>query len=124
LNPKAKQNQKTKKHRIGITNLGEKTMNEDVYTKETLEKLYALREKKAKEKPKEKPKEEKAERKKMIKNSLVDDLEGRKIRVYMMDGKVFEGIVKEVAIYDFILNVDGKDLLMFKHSINYIEYIG
>jgi host factor-I protein len=120
----AKNNQKTKKQRKPKNNLGEKVMVEDVYSKENLEKLYALREKKAKEKPKEKPKEEKAERRKIIKNSLVDDLEGRRIRVYMLDGKVFEGIVKEVAIYDFILNVEGKDLLMFKHSINYIEYIG
>ncbi|XRO77152.1 RNA chaperone Hfq [Methanocaldococcus sp. 10A] len=49
-------------------------------------------------------------------------LNGKKVKIYLRNGEVLEAEVNGVSNYEIIVKVGERNLLIFKHAIDYIEY--
>lgn len=61
-------------------------------------------------------------------DSLIDRAIGRKVRVRLVDGSMFEGKIRAVAKYDFWLSYDGPDgskreLVIHKGALAWVELL-
>jgi sRNA-binding regulator protein Hfq len=112
----------------------------DVYSREMLEKFYRMRRapekpmaperpsraperpKAQEQKPPEKPKEEKPKEAEEAFPGL-DQWKGKKVRIHLRNGSVFEGVPYEIYRYEIFLDLGGKKVDIFKHAIDYAELI-
>jgi hypothetical protein len=108
----------------------------DVYSREMLEKFYRMRRapekpmaperpsraperpKAQEQKPPEKPKEEKPSRMEGIEGWV-----GRKVRITMRNGQVFEGLLECAWKFEVLLDSGNKKVDLFKHAIDMVELL-
>lgn len=58
-------------------------------------------------------------------DSLLSIYVGKIVKVKLTNGETLEGRIYAIARYDFILETEDKRyLLIFKHSIKYVEKVG
>ena len=122
--------------------------SESIYSEDMLEKYYRMRDKqKRKPKPSKpireakpieeaKPIAKPVEEDKRIQESKqkpsegevqqpvgIDLWQGRRVRVHMRSGQVFEGLCKVVWRYEFLLDTGEKTIDIFKHAVEWIELL-
>jgi hypothetical protein len=115
-------------------------MSKDIYSKEMLERFYAMRrtEKPRPQAPGPKPRSEpKAEPKQVqepkppekpseAKPSRMEGIEGwvgRKVRITMRNGQVFEGLLERAWKFEVLLDSGNKKVDLFKHAIDMVELL-
>lgn len=49
--------------------------------------------------------------------------EGKKIKVILVNGSTFSGILKQVGMYDLRINDGAKELVIFKNAVATIEVL-
>ncbi|MCQ6254558.1 RNA chaperone Hfq [Methanocaldococcus sp.] len=68
-----------------------------------------------------KPSKKKAN--KMIPNfEYARKLKGKKVKIFLRNGEVIDANITGISNYEIIVKVRDKNLLIFKHAIDYIEY--
>jgi hypothetical protein len=111
-------------------------VREEPYTEEMLEKYYRMRGRAERQRPKPQP-EKKAEakaeapktepeKKPEAEAKEAKGLElwrGKRVKVYMRNGKVYEGTIREIWRYEFTLETSNQTVLIFKHACDFIEII-
>jgi host factor-I protein len=49
-------------------------------------------------------------------------LNGKKVKIFLRNGEVLDAEVTGVSNYEIMVKVGDRNLLIFKHAIDYIEY--
>ncbi|WP_423793451.1 RNA chaperone Hfq [Methanocaldococcus indicus] len=49
-------------------------------------------------------------------------LNGKKVKIHLRNGEILEAEVTGVSNYEIIIKIDDKEILVYKHAIDYIEY--
>jgi len=78
-------------------------------------------EQKEKQKPKEKKKQKREEKKQI--DSFTEVLRGAKVKLYLRGGKELEGEIIDTSKYEIRLMTGEKQLIVFKHTIDYLELL-
>jgi sRNA-binding regulator protein Hfq len=99
-----------------------------------LEKYYRMRGRAERQRPKQQPKphhEAKAEtpktepeKKPEAEKKEAKGLElwrGKRVKVYMRNGKVYEGTIREIWRYEFTLETSNQTILVMKHAVDLVE---
>jgi host factor-I protein len=65
----------------------------------------------------------KPQQKKVIPNfEYARRLNGKKVKIFLRNGEVLDAEVTGVSNYEMMVKVGERNLLIFKHAIDYIEY--
>jgi hypothetical protein len=99
-------------------------MNREPYSPEMLEKYYKMRGRAERQKPKPQPAAKAEAPKTEPETKEAKGLElwkGKRVKVYMRGGQVFEGLLKEIWKYEFHLETSNKTILIMKHAVDLIE---
>ncbi|WP_456471983.1 RNA chaperone Hfq [Methanocaldococcus sp.] len=49
-------------------------------------------------------------------------LRDKKVKIYLRNGEVLDAEVVGVSNYEIVVKIEDRNLLIFKHAIDYIEY--
>ncbi|XRO75699.1 RNA chaperone Hfq [Methanocaldococcus sp. 28A] len=49
-------------------------------------------------------------------------LHGKKVKIFLRNGEVLDAEVNGISNYEIVVKVGDRNLLVFKHAIDYIEY--
>jgi hypothetical protein len=111
-------------------------MAKEPYSEEMLEKFYRMRGRGERQRPKPQPKPHHAvaveapkrepEKKPQAETKEEKGLElwkGKRVKVYMRNGQTFEGEIKEIWRYEFVLQRSDQTILLFKHACDFVELI-
>ncbi len=49
-------------------------------------------------------------------------LNGKIVKIFLRNGEKIEGEIAGISTYEIIVKVNNKNLLIYKHAIDYIEY--
>ncbi|WP_456420124.1 RNA chaperone Hfq [Methanocaldococcus infernus] len=61
--------------------------------------------------------------KKQIQNfEYARKLRGKNVKIFLRNGEVLDAEVTGVSNYEIIVKVENRNLLIFKHAIDYIEF--
>jgi len=65
----------------------------------------------------------KPQQKKVIPNfEYARRLNGKNVKIFLRNGEVLDAEVNGVSNYEIMVKVGERNLLIFKHAIDYIEY--
>ncbi|ACX72829.1 MAG: RNA-binding protein hfq [Methanococci archaeon] len=65
----------------------------------------------------------KPQQKKVIQNfEYARRLNGKNVKIFLRNGEVLDAEVNGVSNYEIMVKVGERNLLIFKHAIDYIEY--
>jgi len=90
----------------------------EIHIRERHKELLEKKEKKEKKKEKKTKKEEKRQI-----DSFTELLKGEKVRLHLRGGEKLEGEVIDSSKYEIRLAVGEKQLIVFKHTIDYLELL-
>jgi hypothetical protein len=96
----------------------------DVHEPKTVGEARSIQESKQESKPTETSKQEpKTVGEAREQPCGIDLWRGRRVRVHMRDGNVFEGLCKVVWRYEFLLDTGEKTIDIFKHAVEWVELL-